>query len=123
MIENTKDNQEKMFFLTKTDGIEITSIEEIFNCGNQALYDPRRPDLEFDRFGRNYTDRLFVEFCGAIWLWFDPLNLSQKFHSLSCKKEKRGKYIVSLQWNDKAKRGELEEMVNWLEERMKEVAQ
>jgi hypothetical protein len=116
MIENTMDNQEKMFFLTRTDGVEITSIEDVFNCGNQALYDPQRPDLEYDRFGRNYTDRQFVELCMTIW--FLSLQEIIVFKFLSCKKI-NGQYIIHLELADETLEMELNEMMALFEERAK----
>ena len=60
MIENTRWDKEKMFFLTKTEHVEITSLEEMFNCGNQCLIDC---NVEVDRFGRNRIDMLFIQLC------------------------------------------------------------
>ena len=118
MIENTKDNQEKMFFLTRTEGVEITSIEEVFNCGNQALYDPQRPDLEFDRFGRNYTDRQFVELCLTIYILF--LGEEYRFKSLSCKWYARtGAWVATLKLIDEELVFELGALIGFIAERMK----
>ena len=117
MIENTKDNREKMFFLTRTDGVEISSFEEVFNCGNQALYDPKRPDLEFDRFGRNYLDRQFIALCEVIYYFF--LEQKDSFKHLSCKKV-GGHYIVRLELNNETLEMELSEMVTAMSQRCKE---
>jgi hypothetical protein len=115
MIENSRDNVEKMFFLTRTDGVEITSFEEVFNCGNQCLLDPKRPDLEFDRFGRNYLDRQFVGLCEVIYICF--LCNSNMFQSLSCKKD-GDKYIVRLQLSNETLELELNEMIELIVQRI-----
>ena len=117
MIENSRDNIEKMFFLTRTDGVVISSFEEIFNCGNQALYDPKRPDLEFDRFGRNYLDRQFVELCWAIYLYL-LAGKEETFQSLCCKKD-RDRYIVRLELSKETLEMELSEMVDLIVQRCK----
>jgi len=114
MIENSRDNVEKMFFLTKTDGVEISSFEEVFNCGNQCLLNPRRPDLEFDRFGRNYTDRLFVELCMTIYILFH--DEERRFKSLFCKKV-GDQYSVRLKLSDEIFEMELSEMIATLAQR------
>ena len=116
MIENTRWDKEKMFFLTRTDGVEITSFEEVFNCGNQALLDPRRPDLDFDRFGRNYTDRQFVELCMTIYLLF--ICEEGQFQHLSCRKVGE-QYIVRLELSNETLEMELSEMVALLPQRIK----
>ena len=116
MIENTRHDVKKMFFLTKTNGVEITSFQEVFNCGNQALLDPRRPDLDFDKFGRNYTDRQFVELCFNIYRSF--LIKQDSFQLLSCKKVD-DQYIARLELSNETLEMELSEMVVLLEERCK----
>jgi len=70
MIENTRNDIEKMFFLTKTEQIVISSMDEVFNCANQCLYDPHNPELAFDRFGRNYLDRQFVQLCLVVHIYY-----------------------------------------------------
>jgi hypothetical protein len=117
MIENSRDNVEKMFFLTRTDGVEISSFEEVFNCANQCLLDTRRPDLEFDRFGRNYLDRQFVGLCQVIYIYL--LCNQDIFQSLSCKKD-GNKYIVRLQLSNETLESELTEMVELIAQRCRE---
>jgi len=118
MIENSRDNVEKMFFLTKTDGVEISSFEEAFNCGNQALHDPQRPDLEFDRFGRNYTDRLFVELCMTIYILF--LGEECRFKFLSCKWYARtGIWVARLKLQDEEFVFELNAIIPFLAQRFR----
>ena len=116
MIENSCDDIERMFFLTRTDGVTLSTFDEVFNCGNQALYDPKRPDLEFAGFGRNYLDRQFVALCEV--LYYMLLEQKDSFVALSCKKV-GGQYIVRLELSNETLEMELSEMVAMMSLRCK----
>ena len=106
-------DKERMFFLTRVEQVEVSSMEEVFNCGNQCLLDPNNKDLEFDRFGRNYLDRQFVLLCMTIWAWKTIL----PFKSLFCRKDGE-RYVARLELSD-----ETLEMVESLEKRCRGVAE
>jgi hypothetical protein len=105
MIENSRWDKEKMFFLTKTEQVEITSFEELFNCGNQCPIDH---NVEVDRFGRNLIDQSFVHLCDMIYLYLSCK--ADSFKSLSCKRV-GDKYAVCLLLRDETLEMELNEML------------
>jgi hypothetical protein len=73
---------------------------------------------EFDEFGRNYTDRLFIRFCAAVFDIVDwDKEENSKFKTLSCKKNGEG-YIAHFELTDETLEMELCAMVELLEQRL-----
>lgn len=102
-------NKDNVFFLTKSEYVEIASINEVFNYSNQCLLPCEE---ELDGFSRNRTDRLFIRLCNRV----DLFCTEDTFKSLSCKKD-GDRYIARLELSDKTLELELTEMVELLEQR------
>ena len=112
-------NSDDMFFLTRDGGIEINHVG-FPNRGQGGLYyyawqgvcaDSKE---EFDDFGRNYIDRLFIRFCEAVF--GIVMGKEETFKSLSCKKVE-DRYIARLELSGEILESELTEMVTLLERR------
>lgn len=107
-------NKDNMYFVTRGIPVEITSIEEVFNYGNQCLLDRRD---EVDQFGRCYLDKMFITLCIFVHFYFDSTTIKSTamFRSLSCQKE-GDNYVVRVQYDDKVLEMELLEMVRHFEQ-------
>ena len=118
-------NSDDMFYLTRDGDIEITlvgfhpyKIGGLYHYAWQSICAYSKE--EFDEFGRNDTDRLFIRFCQAVfnivpWNW-EGKNM---FKFLSCKKD-GDKYIARLELSDETLEMELAEIVVLLEQRLQE---
>jgi hypothetical protein len=113
-------NKDNMFFLTRDGDIEITEYDKLFYYGNQCLADGSRVKEEPDVFGRNYTDKLFIQLCIIVHIHL--VYAPNTFQSLSCKKVGE-RYEVRLELlgdqftGDETLEMELSEMVALFEER------
>jgi len=116
-------NSDDMFFLTRDGDVEVTFVE-FLHCGRGGLYWYARQYIlsnskeEFDEFGRNYTDRLFIRFCAAV---FDIVGWDENssFKLLSCKKN-GNQFIARLELTEVTLEMELSEMVTYLEKGLAE---
>ena len=123
-VVSTQELKERMFFLTRDGDITITEVGypkdiagSLFHYANQWLYEYPLTG-ETDKFGRNATDVMFIRLCGL-------LLHSERFKSLSVKKNEDGKYIALLTTtvcvNGREMlselEGELENIITVLEER------
>ena len=109
-------NSDDMFFLTRDSDVEITCVgHSPYKVG--GLYHYARQGIladsteELDAFGRNKTDRLFIQICEAVFnfvSWRD----GEMLHSLSCKKE-GDKYMARVRYNDVDLEMEVVEMANY----------
>ena len=116
-------NSENMFFLTRDGDIEITTVG-FPDQGQKGLAHYEQQYIrayskdEFDEFGRNYTDRLFIRFCAVVFDFVD-WGENTTFQSLSCKKV-NDQYIARLELSNETLEMELSEMVALLEQRLKQ---
>jgi len=84
-------NSDEMFFLTRDGDIEVSFVGFV-PCNKGGLYWYARQSVcadskdEFDEFGRNYTDRLFIRFCDLVFDIVEWEDRSSVFKRLSCKK-------------------------------------
>jgi len=117
-------NSDDMFFLTKTYTVEITTIGYPGNDGypysNESLchyaWQGIKADSteELDMFGRNRTDRLFIQMCELVFGLV--MGNEDTFKSLSCKKE-NDHYTAKLELTSETIEMELTEMVKELQHR------
>ena len=115
-------NKNNMFFLTRDGDIEILHSDdesewELFHFANQYLIKTCFEE-GLDGFGRNYTDKLFIRLCFAIYFYVILTKRESviRFQSLSCKKV-GDQYIARLELTNETLEMELSEMVALLEER------
>jgi len=130
-------NSDEMFYLTRDGDVEVTCVgfihrekSDLFHCVKGGLYwyawqaicEQRGisdyTEEEFDEFGRNYTDRLFIRFCASVFDQVEWDDNNTNFKSLSCKK-KGEQYIARLELTDETLEMELSEMVALLEQRFR----
>jgi len=118
----------KFFLLTRDHPATITTVGgghgdvgwEDKNClyhyGNQVLNINDR-SAEVDDFGRNLKDRLFIGICLTLYIYAQMPSI--KFKSLSTRKD-GDKYLVRVQYNDSDLEMEVEEMFNYLHQKLRE---
>jgi hypothetical protein len=119
-------NKDGLFFLTRDGDIEITSVG-FPDQGQKGLahyeqqYVCAYSKEEFDEFGLNHTDRLFIRHCAAVFdivKWVDEDEGKYTFKSLSCKKisDWQGeRYIARLELSGMTLEYELGFMVELIE--------
>ena len=92
-------NSDEMFFLTRDGDIEIIQVGYpkyvhggLYHYARQSIEADSKE--EFDAFGRNYTDRLFIRLCDAVFGYV--MGKEDTFKSLSCRKDGE-RYIARLE--------------------------
>ena len=119
----------KFFLLTRDHTVEITTVGggyddvpiyekgSLFHYANQVLY--QKPCNEPDMFGRNYLDQKFIEMCMYVHMFLMQKSPDVAFHSLSTRKEGE-KYFVRVRYDDVDIEMEVEEMVDYFDNLLKE---
>ena len=109
-------NSDEMFYLTRDGDIEITCVgHSPYKAG--GLYHYARQGIladsteELDAFGRNRTDRLFIQVCEAVFN-FVSWKEGEQFKSLSTRKD-GALYLVRVQYDDVDLEMEVEEMYHY----------
>jgi hypothetical protein len=120
-------NSDELFHLTRDGDVEATylgfpnarkNVGSLYHYAWQ--YTCSESKEEFDEFGRNYTDRLFIRFCASAFENVDwDKGENSKFKYLSCKKV-GDDYIARLELTDETLEMELGAMVELLERRFME---
>jgi len=122
----------KFFLLTRDPAVEITTVGGghgdvpiaekgcLFHYANQCLYmNPfNNPSGEIDVFGRNLLDQMFIALCNHFYLFVSCCEPPKAFKSLSTRKE-GDRYMVRVQYDDVDLEMEVEEMYNYLTEKLK----
>jgi hypothetical protein len=122
-LETVEWKAENLFFLSQVDEIGITHSDnesELFRYANQYVHEGKPPITDtVDRWGRNYTDKLFTLLCCVVHSFVvikqEPM---VTFKYLSCKKI-NNQYIVHLELSNETLEMELNEMATLFEERLK----
>jgi len=110
MYEKFGWNKDNMFFLTRDNPVEITSVEDLSRYANQCLFDVKE---EPDEFGRNYIDKMFIGLCMELDAFVTCTHEPDVvFKSLSC--EKIGdEYMACVKYDDVILEMELVKMVDY----------
>ena len=110
-----------MFYLTRDGDVEVTfvgfpnmdMVGGLYHYAWQSIC--AYTTEEFDEFGRNRIDRLFIQFCQAVFNLVD-WEENGSFKKLSCKKV-GDQYMARLELVDETLQMELSEIVQVLEKR------